>query len=382
MQRVAHGSRSGFALPAAIMALVLLTALVAGALYVSTEELRAGRGDVASQRALVSAESALEAAIASWDPRLNATLLPGTRATLVRRADSNGDDVEVTAVRVQRMAVWMTAVARSTADGRPIPARHTIAASLRLMVPRFPLSSALTAGGMVTVRDGIVDGTDGLAGGSATPACTGDVPADVAGIIVPDTLLACGATCTGGVPAGVMGTPPVSTSAVLTSDSSAAPGDSLTTMLARRASVVFGGGAYAPRPSTSDAQCDTADPLNWGDPDGAGVCADFYRIVHIRGDAVLGAGSVGQGMLLVEGSLRVDAGARFAGVVIAQNDIEVRGAGATISGVAFAMDRDRVGGSQIADGGAVRFASCVARRAALGVAHLARTPGRWWAELR
>jgi hypothetical protein len=382
MQRVVRGTRSGFALPAAIMALVLLSALVAGALYVSTEELRAGRGDVASQRALVAAESALEAAIASWDPRLNATLLPGARATLVRRTISNGDHVEVTAVRVQRMAVWMTAVARSTADGRPIPARHTIAASLRLMAPRFPLSAALEAGGMVTVRDGIVDGTDGSAGGSTSLACAGDVPADVAGIIVPDTLLACDATCTGSVPAGVTGTPPVSRSATLTSDSSAAPGDSLTTMLGRRASAVFGGGAYAPRPSTTGELCDTADPLNWGDPAGAGVCADFYRVVHVRGDAVLSAGSAGQGILLVDGSLSVEAGARFAGVVIAQNDIEVRGAGATITGVAFARDRDRVGGSQIADGGAVRFASCVVRRAALGAAHLARTPGRWWAELR
>ena len=60
------------------------------------------------------------------------------------------------------------------------------------------------------------------------------------------------------------------------------------------------------------------------------------RVVRIRGDAVLSAGSVGQGVLLVDGSLRVDAGARFAGVVIAGNDIEVRGAGAEITGVVFA----------------------------------------------
>jgi hypothetical protein len=145
---------------------------------------------------------------------------------------------------------------------------------------------------------------------------------------------------------------------------------------------VLESGAYAPRPSTNGGVCDTADPLNWGDPAGGGACADYYRVVRIRGDAVLSAGSVGQGVLLVDGTLRVDAGARFAGVVIAGNDIEVRGAGATITGVAFAKDRDRLDGSTIADGGAVRFARCVVQRAALGVAHLARTPGRWWAELR
>jgi len=36
----------------------------------------------------------------------------------------------------------------------------------------------------------------------------------------------------------------------------------------------------------------------------------------------------------------------------------------------------------VANGAEVRFSSCAVRRAALGVAHLTRTPGRWWAELR
>ena len=382
MLHVVHRSRAGFALPAAIMALVLLSALVAGALYVSTEELRAGRGDVASQRALIAAESAIEVAIASWDPRRNGTMVPGARLTLLRQTESNGDDVEVTATRVQRTAVWMTAVARSSADGRPIPARHTIAASLRLIVPRFPLTAALTAGGMVAVRDGVIDGTDASASESPSLACPSNGAADVAGLTVPDTLLACGAICTGSVPAGVTGAPPVRTSVILTSDSSAAVAESLTESPGRRASVVLDAGPYAPRPTVSGGVCDTADPLNWGDPAGGGACADYYRVVHIRGDAELSAGSVGQGVLLVDGTLRVEAGARFAGVVIAGNDIEVRGAGASITGIAFAKDRDRLGASVIADGGAVRFASCVAHRAALGVAHLARTPGRWWAELR
>ena len=63
--RMAHADRGGFALPAAIMALVLLSALVAGALFVSTEELRAGRTDLADQRAMATAEWALERAIAA-----------------------------------------------------------------------------------------------------------------------------------------------------------------------------------------------------------------------------------------------------------------------------------------------------------------------------
>jgi hypothetical protein len=375
--------RGGFALPAAIMALVLLSALVAGALHVSTEELRAGRGDVANQRALAAAESALERAIVAWDIQRNTTLAVGSSIIVERYPTAGVDRAEVVATRVQRLAVWLTSRATSAADGRTIPARHTVAASLRFVVPRVPLRAALTAGGTVTVRDGSVDGTDVSEGREvpvgASLACA-DSAAAVAGLLVPDSLLACGVTCSGRPPAGVTGAPPVSTG--LTSDSAGAPlGGAIREALVRNASVVLPGGTYAPRPSVSGVACDAADPLDWGDPTG-GVCANLFRIIHVLGDLTLGAGSVGQGVLLADGNVRVEAGARFDGVVVAGNDIEVSGAGAAITGVAFAMDGDRAAGSRVTDGGAIRFASCVAKRAALGVARLERTPGRWWAELR
>ena len=104
--------------------------------------------------------------------------------------------------------------------------------------------------------------------------------------------------------------------------------------------------------------------------------------MHVRGDAVLGPGSVGQGVLLVDGDVTFEAGARFAGIVIASNAIVVRGAGAEISGVAVAANANGAGATRIESGGAIRYGGCVARAAALGVAQLVRTPDRWWAELR
>ena len=362
------------------MALVLLSALVAGALYVSTEELRAGRGDVASERALAAAESALGRAVVAWDAQRSTSLLIGTSATVERWSSASGDRAEVTATRVGSRTIWLTA-ASSGADGRTIPARHTIAASLRLVGPRFPLSAALTAAGKVTIRDATVDGRDASTGGVTPMACADDANADVAGLVVPDALLACGATCSGGVPAGVSGSPPVGVEAGLTTDSAFSFGDDTPATLARRAAFVLPGGTFAPRPSVAGDACDVQDPLNWGDPAG-GVCGNLFRIVHVRGDAVLGAGSVAQGVLLVDGALRVEPGARFVGVVVAANDIEVVGIGASITGAAFAMDADRAGESLVADGAEVRFSSCAVRRTELGIAHLVRTPGRWWAELR
>jgi len=87
-------------------------------------------------------------------------------------------------------------------------------------------------------------------------------------------------------------------------------------------------------------------------------------------------------VLLVDGSVRLESGARFVGAVIAGNDIAVSGPGAVIEGAAFAIDADRVDASRVVDGGAVRFNRCAVRRVALGIARLVRTRERWWVELR
>ena len=104
--------------------------------------------------------------------------------------------------------------------------------------------------------------------------------------------------------------------------------------------------------------------------------------MYVRGNAVVGPGSVGQGMLLVDGDVTLEAGARFAGIVIATNAIIVRGSGAEINGIALAANANAAGATRVEQGGAIRYGGCIARAAAIGAARLVRTPERWWAELR
>jgi hypothetical protein len=376
-------ARRGFALPAAIMALVLLSALVAGALFVSTEELRAGRSDVAGQRALAAAEWALERAIAAWDESRNTAMPVGGMGVVVDSTATGSERVVVTAIRVQRHGFLVTAFATSTGDGRGIPARHTVAASLRLEGVGVLPSAALTAGGAVVVDGGSVDGRDAGAAGRSTELCDDAEAVDRAGVAVPDTMLVCGAACTGGPPAGVFGTPPVLSAPGLTSEfASGRLGAGALAAWVQRASIAVAGGPMTTAPTVSGAQCDRTNALNWGDPSGAGLCAEHYPLIHVRGSLALGPGSVGQGVLLVDGGVRVETGARFVGLVIARDDIVVEGVGAEIVGAAFAADVEGAGGSRIADGGAIRFGSCAVRRAMLGTARLVRLPERWWAELR
>jgi len=373
-----HRRRTGFALPAAIIALVLLSALVAGALFVSTEELRSGRGDSSDQRALAAAEWALDRAILAWDTQRNTAQAVGATAVLVIESAPPNDSVVVTATRVQRNAVWITATATAGGDGRGIPARHTIGASLRLVSAAVPTRAALSTAGSVSVDGGAIDGRDASPGDTSSSICTGTVSA--AGVAVADASKVTCLTCTTSPATGVFGTPPIDSTASV--DSTEWSGDESVAALAKRSTLELLGGSYTPRPSAMNNACDRGDALNWGDPSPSSPCAEWFPVIHILGSLVLEPGSVGQGVLLVEGSLRLEAGARFVGVVVARGDIQVTGPGAEIVGAAFAGAANTATVSRVTDGGAIRFASCAIRRAVTGAARLARTSGRWWIELR
>jgi len=381
--RVTSTARRGFALPAAVITLVLLSTLIVGVLFVATDELRAGRSDVADQRALTLAERAIDDAIAHWDPLRNTAVDVGTVVTTPAPVAQPGDRVDVTITRTQPRSIWIVSHAESQ-DGRRIPARRAIGASLRLAAPAVPLGAALSAGGAVTVDDGsVVIGHDASASSRHARLCADASPASAAGVLAPDTTRVCGTTC-GGVPVGVTGSPPVARAIAAPPQDSTVPrfGGEPYATLAARASLVLDGGTIAPGPLVVDGVCDVTNALNWGDPDGATACRDHFPVILVRGSAVLAAGAAGQGILLVDGDLELAPGARFVGVVVASDDIVVRGPDAEIVGVASALDVDGSDGSVVVDGGAIRFASCAARVAALGAARLERTRGRWWSELR
>jgi Tfp pilus assembly protein PilX len=57
-------ARSGFALVAALLAIALIGALVAGVLFATTEDTKAGTTSVARDRALIAAESAVASIVA------------------------------------------------------------------------------------------------------------------------------------------------------------------------------------------------------------------------------------------------------------------------------------------------------------------------------
>ena len=370
--------RRGFALPAAIFALVLLSALVAGVLFVSTEELRSGRTDTADQRALALAESALDSAIMAWDSRRNTGDTVGVRFGAAVRSAPNVA-VTVDGVRTGRRAVLVSATALAGGDGRTIPVRRTVAMALRLVGATVATRAALITPGLVVVDGGRIDGRDSVSVPDATRVCT--PPAPGVGIATPDsTRITCVGCGTGYDPA-VVGTPAVDASSTV--DATVADlGDETRAALIARADIDLPAGTYVPTASVVGGACDVTDRMSWGDPSGASACADWYPIIHVRGDVTIAAGAAGQGMLVADGSVRVEANARFSGVVVATGTVMVDGSGAELDGIVFALGFDASAPSRVVNGGTIRYASCAARRAMLGSARLVRTTGRSWVELR
>ena len=125
-------------------------------------------------------------------------------------------------------------------------------------------------------------------------------------------------------------------------------------------------GMVSPRPVTSAGRCAELRS-NWGSPsDPTGPCGARMAAVASEGDLVMRGGE-GQGVLVVEGSLHLTAGARFAGVVLSGSDLWIE-AGATLVGMA------RVGGAlHVRDTAQVEGSACAAARA-LRAAYTLRLP--------
>ncbi len=125
-------------------------------------------------------------------------------------------------------------------------------------------------------------------------------------------------------------------------------------------------GAVTPLPTELAGVCRSELATNWGDPSRAGACRDYFVLVTTLGDLTL-AGGVGQGVLAVNGSLRLEGAGRFSGVVLVAGDLSLA-QGTRIDGLV------RTGGSvSLSDSSRIVGSGC-AVLAALGRLDVLRRP--------
>jgi hypothetical protein len=368
MSRMAS-RRSGFALPVAVFAIVIIGALVAGAFFASTQEFRIGTNTIQQTRALGAAEFGLNQTQANWNSAWNTTMQRGQVQTLTP-ATSDGS---VATVRVTRLNDQAFLVASEGSSGQ---ARRRTAKLLVLNVPQINILAALTARGATKIGgSSFIDGNDHNYPGWDCPATGPALP----GIAASDTSEITRAGCNNYN--CVAGSPKVVETAAAADTNTYFNFGSLDwAQLTAMASKLASGGKTA-LPSVANGVCDEADANNWGEPHKAngGPCVEYYPLIYASGHLTMNGGR-GQGILLVEGDLHVQGGFEFYGPVIVRGMLKTAGTGGHFNGGVLAanveLDQNVVIGNAV-----IEFSRCTLLKALNGSATPTTAIERAWYEV-
>lgn len=380
-------ARRGAALPIALLLLVVMSVLSAGAFTASRHSFRSGRNALVEQRAFAVAEFGLNQEVARWDPRRN--LPPSKGGLRIGGIDSIpvhvavGDSARMRITRLSDMLYWVESVGRASIPNPDLSAVRSVGALVRLAYPTITPRGAVTTAGDVDVRGGAtIDGRDGLPTTWTTAECADLRGPDLHAIVVPpgaDVDFRFGHITS---PLTILRDP-----IAADSNTYVRYGTETWNSLAAAANIKLPGGVYGSDilPTDSAGTCHTTRLMNWGEPlRGSGTvasCTGYFPIIYVDGDLHLNGRGRGQGILLVNGDLELNGTFDFTGLVIARDDIE-RGTGtATITGAVMARNASIGDGSFWAGTQDVQYSRCAVESALRGSAMLVRARDRSWMQV-
>ncbi len=351
MHDVSH-DRRGMALALTLVALVIVGALVASALFSGTEEQRMGENTRLLQQSFGVAEGAAYGAIGTWPA--NRSAYAGRRAypldsgVSLRTDPSQSGWYSGSVYRLNNTLYLVDVTGRDTA-GR---GSQRLGLLLRIAPPQADIQAALTLASPVTGGGSPrVIGTDTPPAGSNWTDC-GPTKGSVAGIrTTPDTsaLLSYGSTDYGA--------------------------------LVRLANVQLAPGSYTPAPMVLNGVCETeGQPGNWGDGnDHSSPCGAYFPTIWLNGMGTSTiTGGQGQGVLLVDGDLAVTGPFAFYGLIAVRGALTVaQGAAVNVYGVVSARSADLAGSGSVT----VSWSSCAVANALLGAGVVALNRSRSWVPL-
>ena len=353
----------GFALAAAIFALVVISALVTGVFFSARQELRLGLNSVTYGRALNAAEAGLNSAAANWSMGTWNSLNEGDSATISGTMPGGTGSYTGT---VRRLNTQLFLI-RSTGTDNTSSSQRTLATVARLMLIQMSIEGALTAKGALKVGgSSFIDGRDENPDGWN---CTG-IPMDTLPGV---TLGAQGSITYSGCndQSCLAGDPKVRVDSSITDSTFFKYGSLNWTSLTAMATLTLPGGNHSPAPIGTATTC-TTDNSNWGDPHWPPTvagCANYFPIIHVTGN-FKGTNGYGQGILLIDGDLQVTGNFAFFGPVIVRGSFSTAGTGNHFYGGVMAADVD-LSQNSVLGNAVVTYSSC-----AVASALKASSPGR------
>ena len=376
LKRAMRRRREGLALPMVLGAITLIGTLIAGVMYLATQDYRVGANTLNETRAESAAELGLNRLTTDWDQTKNTSMVTGDTLRLTY-TDVGGASVNVFVTRLPGPFFWAVSEAQTRGNSLQYGSRRRFGQLFRLNTPAVNFLGAVTAAGNVKVSGNVT-----VSGNDANPTgwgCTGTLTN------VPGTVLTPTATSTiNGVPI-ISGNPPFATNA-LAGDTNTYfnYGSSTYTSLAALANVTLSGGNYnGMGPAVSNGVCNKSSTMNWGDPvrhTPAAACETYFPIIHITGNASLSTGT-GQGILLVDGDLTKSGNFSFYGVVIARGTIRSSGSNNGVTGVEMAAAVDLGDAVTLSGSTTIQYSSCAIQQALSASSSLTTAKGRAWVNL-
>lgn len=403
-----HSRLDGFALPMALLAMMVIGVVVTVGFYVAARKGRpAVRSDLSAE-AFYVAQYGLEETLAEWrNPQLQAVAIEQRfePARVAASSGAAGGEYDIHVRRIGAQLFMVTSTGRVDADGRT--ASRRVATMVRTLDPRLPAPSAVTTLGAIVLGDGAAVRGDAIAdatcrpAGAATaaeegsevvdPAGVGERPAagegaeDGTGVVTLDPGSVDEASL-----ARITGSPPLARIGALDTAALDTFGDFTRRDLVALATREYEAGAsernMAPVSRldrrSGVARCDADVRSNWGDPTGRGPCAHELPIIHARGDLDLHGGR-GQGVLIVDGDLRASDGFTFYGVVVVRGSLELTGPESEIRGsVIVEGEGGSEGDATVALRGArIAYSTCRVARAFDAATRPRPLAGRSWMDL-
>lgn len=379
----------GFAIPVAVLVIVVVSMLALGGLYVTLSNLAADAGIRRSWKALYAADAGATYVIANWDRTAYGALRPGDSVDTGWRPLPDGSSYRTILLRVDDGSAGSSAMYRLKTIGRP--AQGATAQRVLLRMARATLPAAICCRGAVRVQGRLQLQAPGGAG--ATPKADGfDSPPGAWGARCPPPgpdragVSIRNASDVQFLGAGTaVGVPPVEQDTSIRNATFTDFGDVTYAKLAASADKKFLGNQSFPGtivPQTSGGQCVTASPTNWGDPlNPASPCFSYLPIVHVAGNLSISGGGYGQGILLVDGNLDVSGSFQYFGVVIVQGRMDWSGNSLLTGGVLVRNGLNGTLTSRVRLGAEVQYSGCAVSRALAKLTVVKPLAGRHWFEV-
>lgn len=377
--------RRGFALPAAIGALVIMGVLVTAGFFMARQEVRIGVASNYTNMAVNVAQAGANEVMANWNGYKLGNIAVWADTTIV---DTIANGIWTVEIRNANNFIYHLDVSGEVTEGGELwaGARRRIGIVTKMVYADIDPPAALTTRGKTVVKGNAeIDGTDNTPA-SWAPYCTTIPQRDTTGVMTNDT----SAIGTSGKGA-VIGNPSYAQDSTIVDSTFTNFGDmdwaeltalaqaegkditSLGTSINNTGPAVTGGG-----------RCNEAVLTNWGDTLPTAPCGAYFPLIYHGGpELVIQSGGMGQGVLLVDGTLDLRGGFLFYGIIIVQGDFETQGNGNRIIGAVMASnglldDQSITGGSEIS------YSKCTVMRAILNNSSLSRArplDQRSWVDL-